>query len=174
MIHPDFESDEIIEPWSRSRVIALLRRWWQLRDSGCSKWPMERISGVAFLPARELSLTVSMWVEAVQYGLRLWYPEREWGSEPIVVKWLRASDATDETSRKAETYQRLVMMAGTLKGTIERINMRHFWMQAEAASKVAHRIEHSRNFEIFVGWLSIALAVCGASDKAFRDLMDDV
>ena len=158
---------EVLIPWSSQSVMRMLDRYWELRHSSRVSNP-GAIGGIRDCDGHEMMYTVASWVTMIDRGCRTWYPKRNWGKYPIVIRWLIAKDAAQERNVLAENTQRDAMTAGIMKHDHVKEAVSRLWRRAEKASVESHRIEHYKNFEIMCGWLGIAFSMCAMDDWTFR------
>ena len=159
---------DILEPWQIPKVRALLERYWELVHSSAGVSKSEALFNPASYDGFELAMTVAGWIERVDLGCRRWWPQRDWGGKPIVIRWLVARDRAQERGVIAENCQRDAMFMGIHKEAQESLSW--LWRKAERASLEVHRIENSRNFQIQCGFLGVAFSMCAADDWTFRRL----
>lgn len=160
---------DVLSPWSSRAVLRLLDRYWELRHSSRVSNP-GAIGGATDCDGREIMVTVSTWIEMIDKGCRKWFPKRRWGRRPVVISWLIAKDSAQERNVVAEESQHIALSSGVFKHKHVKDGLSRLWKRAEDASLKAHQIEHSRNFEIQVGWLSIAFSICAEDDWVFREM----
>lgn len=159
---------DVLSPWSSKAVMRLLDRYWELRHSspGSSNGVLDSPQGTIGV---DIMVTVATWIEMIDGGCRRWFPTRNWGRGPVVVRWLIAKDAAQERNVLAEEAQHLALASGIFKHKHVKDGLARLWKRADKASFEAHKIEHSRNFEIEVGWLGIAFAMC-EDDWVFKEI----
>ncbi len=159
---------DVLSPWSSKTVMRLLDRYWELRHSspGSSNGALDSPQGTIGV---DIMVTVATWIDMVDFGCRAWFPMRKWGKRPVVITWLIAKDAAQERMVIAEESQHIALSSGVFKHKHVKEGLAKLWNRADRASLEAHRIEHSRSFEIQIGWLGVAFAMC-EDDWVFQEM----
>ena len=159
---------EYISAWSLRMVASLLRRWWTMETLRAA-WKVDLPTGMDSRITEDLRLTVSLWVDRTDAGLRAWAPHRRWGDEPIVIRWLRAEELADQTIARARDEQIAWLRAGSPSSRVGKV--RRLWEEANTTGRDARRLGRSQELNMALGWLGVAFALCAVEDWTFRWLV---